>query len=73
MIAAEAEANAVKLAADAESYRLEAIGQYITDNTIKNAIASAWDGKLPAIVGGDIAGIMNLEDLILPDSPETTE
>ena len=63
-IEAEAKANAVKLAADAEAYRLESINQNITDKTIQNALAEAWDGKLPVIFGGDSASILDVNGIL---------
>lgn len=70
-IAAEAEANAVKLAAEAEAYRLEMIGGHLSDETIRNTIAETWNGELPAIIGGNTAGILDLNDLIAPQSEES--
>lgn len=70
IIAAEAEADAVKLAADAEAYRLENVGKHITDKTIETALIEAWDGKLPAVAGDSLAGIMDIGDMIMQDKPE---
>ena len=53
LIAAQAEAEATKLAADAESYRLETISKYITEGIIQLTISEKWDGQLPTIVGTD--------------------
>ncbi|MGN0775534.1 MAG: prohibitin family protein [Candidatus Ventricola sp.] len=64
VIAAQAEADAVKLAADAEAYRLEQIGQKLTDRTILNTLAENWNGELPAVVGADMTGILNLDDMV---------
>ena len=63
-IQAEAEANAVKLAAEAEAYRLENISKHLSDEIIEKALVDAWDGKLPAVVGSETAGIMNISDLV---------
>ena len=63
-IEAEAKANAVKLAAEAEAYRLESINKNITEKTIQNTLADAWDGKLPLIFGGDSANLIDLGDLL---------
>lgn len=63
-IQAEAEANAVKLAAEAEAYRLENISKHLSSEIIEKALVDAWDGKLPAVVGSDTAGILNIGDLI---------
>ena len=71
LIAAEAEAAATKLSADAESYRLEAISKYITEGVIQMTITQKWNGELPTIVGSDMAGIMDVSDLIA--TPETTD
>ena len=63
-IEAEANANAVKLAAEAEAFRLKSINENLTDYTIRNTIAENWDGKLPAVVGSDAMGIMELGDIL---------
>lgn len=63
-IEAEAKANAVKLAADAEAFRLQSINENLTEFTIRNTIAENWDGKLPAVVGSDAMGIMELGDIL---------
>ena len=63
-IEAEANANAVKLAAEAEAFRLQSINENLTDFTIRNTIAENWDGKLPAVVGSDAMGIMDLGDIL---------
>ena len=64
-IEAGAKADAVRLAADAEAYRLQAVGQNITENTIRATLAENWDGKLPTVLnGGGIAGIMDMGDII---------
>ena len=67
-IQAEAEANAVKLAAEAEAYRLENISKHLSGEIIEKALVDAWDGKLPAVVGSETAGIMNIGDLIAPEA-----
>ena len=64
LIAAQAEAEATKLAADAESYRLETISKYITEGIIQMTISEKWDGQLPTIVGTDTAGIMDITSMI---------
>lgn len=64
LIAAQAEAEAARLAADAESYRLEKISQYITESTIEKTMVEKWDGKLPAVVGSDTKGIMDISQMI---------
>ena len=64
--AAQAEAEATKLAADAESYRLETISKYITEGIIQMTISEKWDGQLPTIVGTDTAGIMDITSMITP-------
>ena len=66
LIAAQAEAEATKLAADAESYRLETISKYITEGIIQMTISEKWDGQLPTIVGTDTAGIMDITSMITP-------
>ena len=63
-IEAEAQANAVKLAAEAEAFRLASINENLTDMTIRNTLAERWDGKLPAVTGGGLNGILNLSDLM---------
>lgn len=63
-IEAEAKANAVKLAADAEAYRLQSINQNITEETIRNTLAESWDGKLPTVMGGDMNGILDFRGLL---------
>lgn len=62
MIRAKAEADAAKIAADAEAYRLEQENAHITDMTIKKELIEKWDGKLPAIVGGDTTSILDASD-----------
>lgn len=64
LIAAEAEADAVKLAADAEAHRLEVLSENISEELIKKTIAENWDGKLPAVVGSDTGGIMDIGSMI---------
>lgn len=66
LIAAQAEAEATKLAADAESYRLETISKYITEGIIQMTISEKWDGQLPTVVGTDTAGIMDITSMITP-------
>ena len=66
LIAAQAEAEATKLAADAESYRLETISMYITEGIIQMTISEKWDGQLPTIVGTNTAGIMDITSMITP-------
>ena len=66
LIAAQAEAEATKLAADAESYRLETISKYITEGIIQMTISEKWDGQLPTIVGTNTAGIMDITSMITP-------
>ena len=63
-IEAEAQANAVKLAAEAEAFRLDSIGENLTDLTIFNTIAENWDGKLPAVFGSDMSGLLDLRSLL---------
>ena len=47
----EAQQEIEKAKAEAESYRLK--NQEITDNTLKMAWIEKWDGKLPAVSGGE--------------------
>ena len=47
----EAQQEIEKAKAEAESYRLK--NQEITDNTLKMAWIEKWDGKLPAVAGGE--------------------
>ena len=61
---AQAEADAVKLAADAEAYRLEQIGKHLTDKTILNTLADNWNGELPGVIGAGAAGILNLDEMV---------
>ena len=72
-IEAEAKANAVKLAAEAEAFRLQSINENLTDYTIRNTIAENWDGKLPAVVGSDAMGIMELGDILNASGGSATE
>ncbi len=72
-IEAEAKANAVKLAAEAEAFRLQSINENLTDYTIRNTIAENWDGKLPAVVGSDAVGIMELGDILNATGGSATE
>lgn len=72
-IEAEAKANAVKLAAEAEAFRLQSINENLTDYTIRNTIAENWDGKLPAVVGSDAVGIMELGDILNASGGSATE
>lgn len=72
-IEAEAKANAVKLAADAEAFRLQSINENLTEFTIRNTIAENWDGKLPAVVGSDAMGIMELGDILNASSGSASE
>ena len=64
LIAAQAKADAVKLATDAEAYRLENEGKYVTASLIDKILAENWDGKLPNVVGGDVKGILNVDSLL---------
>lgn len=73
LIAAEAEADAIKLAADAEAYRLQKVSEQLTEKTILNTLAASWDGKLPGVVGADMAGILSLDDMIDADDAPSTE
>ena len=63
-IEAEAQANAVKLAAEAEAFRLDSINKNLTEQTIQNTLAERWDGKLPAVMGSGMNGIVNLSDML---------
>ena len=63
-IAAQAEADAVKLAADAEAYRLQRINEQLSEKTIQNTLAERWDGKLPEVMGAGATGILNLNDML---------
>ncbi len=72
-IEAEAKANAVKLAAEAEAFRLESIGKNLTEDTIRNTVAERWDGKLPSVMGADMAGILDIQDLMKGSSAEGVE
>ncbi len=63
-IEAEAQANAVKLAAEAEAFRLDSIGGNLTDLTILNTIAENWDGKLPAVLGSELSGLLDFRGLL---------
>lgn len=64
LIEAEAQASAAKLAAEAEAYRLEVVGNRITDEIIKKTLSEKWDGQLPSVVGSSTTGIMDITDLI---------
>ena len=61
---AKAEAEALKIAAEAEAEANIIITNSITDQIIDKAIADAWDGKLPAVVGGTESGIMLPSDVL---------
>ncbi len=60
----EAQQEIEKAKAEAESYRLK--NQEITENTLKMAWIEKWDGKLPAVSGGegmmfDLSGLTGSE------------
>ena len=57
LIEAEAQADAVKLAADAEAYKLEQIAGKVSSEIIQKILAEQWDGELPQVAGGALAGI----------------
>ena len=61
---AKAEAEALKIAAEAEAEANTIITNSITDQIIDKTIADAWDGKLPAVVGGTDSGIMLPSDVL---------
>lgn len=61
---AKAKAEAKKIAAEAEAEANNIINNSITDKIIDKTIADAWDGKLPAVVGGSESGIMLPSDVI---------
>ena len=60
---AKAEAEALMIAAEAEAEANKIIDESITDKIIDKIIADAWDGKLPAVVGGE-GGIMLPSDIL---------
>ncbi len=72
-IEAEAKANAVKLAAEAEAFRLESINKNLTDATIRNTVAERWDGKLPSVMGAEMAGLLDIQDLMKTSAAEGVE
>jgi hypothetical protein len=49
----------VKIAADAEAYRLEMESKYITDAVIQKETVEKWDGKLLTITGSDAVPIID--------------
>lgn len=55
---AKAEAEALKIAAEGEAEANRIINESITDKIIDKIIVENWDGKLPAVVGGNESGIM---------------
>ena len=69
-IEAEAQANAVKLAAEAEAFRLDSIGENLTDLTILNTVAENWDGKLPAVFGSELSGLLDFRGLLAGGAQE---
>ena len=50
---AKAEAEALMIAAEAEAEANKIIDESITDKIIDKIIADAWNGELPAVVGGE--------------------
>ena len=60
----------MKLAADAEAYRLQSINRNITEETIRNTLAEAWNGKLPTVMGGDMNGILDFRGLLNDENTE---
>jgi len=73
LIAAKADADAIKLAADAEAYRLQKIAEQLTEKAIFNTLAESWDGKLPSVIGADMAGILDLSEMLEPEKTTDAE
>ena len=77
-ILAEADANVARINADAEKYRgeqqaaaNEALAASLTDELIAYYQAQQWDGKLPAVFGGETLPILELGALTeSADAPE---
>lgn len=61
---AKAEAEALKIAAEAEAEANRIINESITDKIIDKIVVETWDGKLPAVVGGNESGIMLPSDVL---------
>ena len=77
-ILAEADANVARINADAEKYRgeqqaaaNEALAASLTDELIAYYQAQQWDGKLPAVFGGETLPILEMG--ALTESAEAPE
>ena len=73
LIEAEAQADAVKLAADAEAYKLEQIAGKVSSEIIQKILAEQWDGELPQVAGGALAGIMDIGQLLSGGEVDTAQ
>jgi regulator of protease activity HflC (stomatin/prohibitin superfamily) len=49
---AKAKAEALKIAAEAEAQANKTISESLTKDILNKILADAWDGRLPAVVGG---------------------
>lgn len=50
---AKAKAEALKIAADAEAEANKTIAESLTEEILNKLFVDNWDGKLPAVIGGD--------------------
>lgn len=73
LIEAEAKANAIKLTADAEAYKLEQLEGKISSEMIQKILAEQWDGVLPQVAGGALAGIMDVGQLLSGSNTQGAE
>lgn len=60
---AKAKAEALKIAADAEAEANKTIAESLTDEILDKMLVDNWDGKLPAVVGGE-GGYMLPADIL---------
>lgn len=60
---AKAKAEALKIAADAEAAANKTIAESLTDEILDKMLVDNWDGKLPAVVGGE-GGYMLPSDIL---------
>ena len=50
---AKAEAEAIRIAAEAEAAANKTISESLTDEVLQKMYFEAWNGKLPTVVGGN--------------------
>ena len=52
---------------------MDSIGGNLTDLTILNTIAENWDGKLPAVLGSELSGLLDFRGLLSGGAQEVIQ